>query len=130
MPLRTAPPPRSACEALPAGVTWDAVRVPRNIGLTALTILGARSGAVIEDPNGLALYWFIRPGRATAWGVTNTVALSTGSFVVVPPARRTAGPGPHWRVCPGTKPWTTDVEALRTAVEDALHPGHGTAAAQ
>lgn len=124
MPLPTARPPRSACEPLPVGVSWDAVRVPRTVGLTALTILGARSGAVIEDPSGVALYWSIRPGRASDWDVANTVALSTGSLVVVPPDRRTVGPGPHWRVCPGTESWTTDVEALRAAVEDPLHPGH------
>jgi hypothetical protein len=91
MPLPPAWPPRSAWEPLPVGVSWDAVRVPRNVGLTALTILAARSGAVIEDPSGVALYWSIRPGRASDWDVANTVALSTGSFVVVPPDRRMSG---------------------------------------
>ncbi|KUN27940.1 hypothetical protein AQJ11_15180 [Streptomyces corchorusii] len=29
---------------------WDAVRVPRQLGLSPMEILGTRAGAVIEDP--------------------------------------------------------------------------------
>ncbi|MFC8898203.1 hypothetical protein [Streptomyces cinereoruber] len=109
----------AATAAQPAGQAWDAVRVPRGIGLLALEALGARSGAVIEDDR--ALYWLVPPGSAAGWDITNTTVLGTGAKVLVPPARRTAGPGPFWRVCPG-EAWLTDTDALRAAVEDAYRP--------
>lgn len=119
----TRPPKRTAgCELLPAGRDWDAVRVPRSVGLAAVTILGVRSGAVIEDPREPCLYWFIAAGSAGEWAVDNTQLLQAGAFLSVPPARRTDGPGPYWRICPGDTDWLTDVGALRAAVEDALGP--------
>ncbi|RSS36736.1 hypothetical protein [Streptomyces sp. WAC08241] len=109
----------AATAAQPAGRAWDAVRVPRSIGLLALATLGARSGAVIEDDR--ALYWLVPTGSAAGWDITNTTVLGVGVKVLVPPARRTAGPGPFWRICPGDT-WLTDVTALRAAVEDAYRP--------
>lgn len=109
----------SNCHLEEGGRLWDAVRVPRSIGLTALGILGSRSGAVLED--GVTLYWFIAPG-ATGWNVPNTRILARDAHLVIPPARRTQGPGPHWRICPGDDGWVTDQAALRAAIEDALGP--------
>ncbi|MGA4979869.1 hypothetical protein [Streptomyces cinereoruber] len=109
----------AATTAQLAGQAWDAIRVPRSIGLLTLDILGARSGAVIED--GLALYWLVPIGTATGWDITGTTVLSAGARVSVPPARRMAGPGPFWRVCPGDT-WLTDADTLRAAVEDAYQP--------
>lgn len=109
----------AATTAQPAGQTWDAVRVPRSIGLITLDILGARSGAVIEDER--ALYWLVPLNTATGWDITNIAILGVGTRVSVPPARRMAGPGPFWRVCPG-ETWLTDADALRAAIEDAYQP--------
>ncbi|MGW8948838.1 hypothetical protein [Streptomyces sp. NPDC055709] len=117
--------PQTGSVPMAAGRTWDAVRVPRNVGLTALSILGSRSGAVLEDPGALVLYWFIPAGAAANWAVTDTRALGAGSFVVIPPPRRTQGPGPHWRICPGDSAWKTDTSALK----DALDPPRGRARA-
>ncbi|MBP2056150.1 hypothetical protein J2Z21_009167 [Streptomyces griseochromogenes] len=32
-----------------SGYDWDAIRVPRSVGLAAMAILGTRCGAVTED---------------------------------------------------------------------------------
>ncbi|CAM5680729.1 hypothetical protein SRIMHP_26330 [Streptomyces rimosus subsp. rimosus] len=102
------------------GASWDAVRVPHSIGGPAIGILGTRCGAVIDDPQ-CALYWFIAPGSVDQWDVPGTRLLSTGAVLAVPPARRTAGPGVHWRVCPGDGDWLTQAEALRAALEDSIN---------
>ncbi|MFG2589038.1 hypothetical protein [Streptomyces sp. NPDC048438] len=106
-----------------AGGDWDAVRVPRSVGLDALAILGRRSGAVLEDR--AALFFFIPRGTAADWDVDGTRILGEDDHVVVPPDRRTLGPGPHWRICPGPDSWTTDAAALQAALEDAVSPRTG-----
>ncbi|WP_351232172.1 hypothetical protein [Streptomyces sp. NPDC002133] len=128
MPTPAARPQRD-CVPIPAGRDWDAVRVPRSVGLTALSILGARSGAVLEDPGALALYWFVPAGAAADWAVTNTRPIGRGTFVVIPPPLRIEGPGPHWRICPTDGTWTTQPGALQAAIEAALNPAMGRASA-
>ncbi|WP_326791454.1 hypothetical protein OHA79_01905 [Streptomyces sp. NBC_00841] len=113
------------CRLEEAGRTWDAVRVPRSVGLDALAILGGRSGAVLEDPLSAALYWFIARRDATEWDVAGTRVLHEDTHLVIPPDRRTYGPGPHWRICPATEAWTTDATALQAALEDAARPQTG-----
>lgn len=116
------------CQLQAAGFDWDAIRVPRRIGLRALRILGPRSGAVIEDPREPALYWFLRPGEAAGWEVDETRPLGVTQHLVVPPVHRMQGPGPHWRICPVAGRLITDRDMLRAAVEDAVNtllgPGH------
>lgn len=113
-----------ACRVEAAGGTWDAVRVPRSAGLDALAILGHRSGAVLEDPSAPApaLYFFIPRRTAADWDVDGTRILAEDDHVVIPPDRRTQGPGPYWRICPSPGTWTTDPAALQAALEDAASP--------
>ncbi|WP_405461755.1 hypothetical protein OG786_29685 [Streptomyces sp. NBC_00101] len=99
---------------------WAAIRVPRSVGLDAIAILGSRSGAVLADQE--ALYWFISPAAVSDWDVPGTRPVGVAAHLVIPPVRRTQGPGPHWRVCPGTDAWATDAAALRAALEDATRP--------
>ncbi|WP_051878923.1 hypothetical protein [Streptomyces sp. NRRL B-24720] len=113
------------CRLEGAGWEWDAVRVPRSVGLDALAILGGRSGAVLEDPLTAALYWFIAPGSRDDWDVPGTRILAEDAHLVIPPHRRTQGPGPHWRVCPGDDEWVTEAAALQAALEDAAGPRLG-----
>ncbi|WP_405753503.1 hypothetical protein OHA19_43230 (plasmid) [Streptomyces sp. NBC_00012] len=113
------------CRLEKAGRTWDAIRVPRSVGLSALAILGTRSGAVLEDPLSAALYWFIPVGDAAAWDVAGTRVLAEDAHLVIPPVRRTQGPGPHWRVCPADETWMTEAAALQAALEDAASPYRG-----
>lgn len=110
------------CRLEPAGDTWDAVRVPRSVGSDAVAILGSRSGAALQDPHEGCLYFFIAPGTAAEWGPEEAPGariLGAGAHVVFPPPRRTQGPGPHWRICPGDDGLLTDAAALRAALEDA-----------
>lgn len=108
----------AGCDLREAGQDWDAIRVPVPLGVAAMTILGVRCGAVLEDPLSRALYYFVPCGTAGAWAVPDTRALSVGTSITVPPPRRTEGPGPHWRVCPGDSRWITDPRALQAALED------------
>ncbi|MFH8577091.1 hypothetical protein [Streptomyces zaomyceticus] len=110
----------TGCESVAVGVSWDAVRVPRSIGLIAVDILGQRSGAVIDD--GMALYWLLPLRSASQWDIVGTRVLRDGETLSIPPARRTIGPGPHWRICPGEDNHLTPADALRAAVEDAYSP--------
>lgn len=115
-----------SCRLEAAGDTWDAVRVPRSVGSDAVAILGSRSGAALQDPHEGCMYLFIAPGTAAGWepsDVPGARILSTGAHVVFPPARRTSGPGPHWRICPGDDGLLTDTAALRAALEDAAAGG-------
>jgi hypothetical protein len=110
-----------------AGHDWDAIRVPRSVGLAAMALLGTRCGAVIEDPlmSAGVVYFFTPPGTAAEWTVENTRALGVGSSLTIPPPRRTDGPGPHWRICPGDDGWITDPDALAAAIGDAFGPRLG-----
>ncbi|MGW5509863.1 hypothetical protein ACWEV9_19125 [Streptomyces albogriseolus] len=101
---------------------WDAVRVPRQLGLAALAILGTRAGAVVEDPLHSAVHFFIPAGAAASWDVENTEPISGAASVPLPPRRRLEGPGPHWRMCPGDDAWVTDPDALQAALADAFGP--------
>ncbi|MEU4171039.1 hypothetical protein AB0F46_29685 [Streptomyces sp. NPDC026665] len=115
----------AGCTLRDAGKDWDAIRVTRSTGLSVIEILGTRCGAVVEDPLTTSLYFFVAPGVAAAWDVDTTRPLGSGSSVTIPPDRRTQGPGPHWRMCPGEDRWLTDADALRAALADSLRPGLG-----
>jgi hypothetical protein len=118
-------PTAAGCTMHSAGQDWDAIRMPRSVGVAAMAILGTRGGAVVEDPLSAAVYYFVPCGTAADWNVEGTRALGDGASVAIPPARCTAGPGPRWRVCPGEDGWQTDPAALRAAIEDALRTQSG-----
>lgn len=108
------------CSLLAAGVDWDAVRIPRSVGVGCLAILGDHSAAVVEDPRESALYWFIGLGESAGWDVARTRPLGVRQYLVVPPLHRVHGPGLHWRIRPVEGRLITDARALRMAVEYAL----------
>jgi hypothetical protein len=112
-------PSAAGCTLEDAGQDWDVILVPRTIGAPAVAILGSRCGAVVDDPLSSALYFFTPVGTAAQWRVPGTRALGDGAAVTIPPARRTEGVGPHWRVCPGKDGWITDPRALQAALEDS-----------
>ncbi|MGW0943659.1 hypothetical protein ACWD4O_14085 [Streptomyces sp. NPDC002623] len=89
-------------------------------------ILGPCCGAVVESGDSRSvLYFFVPRGTANGWELENAKVLSCGSSVAIPPPRRTQGPGPHWRMCPGEGRLLTDAEALRAALGDAFGPRLG-----
>jgi len=111
-------PTTADCTIHAAGVRWDAIRVPPDLGDAALRILGPRSGGVISDAR--FLYWFVPIGTAGSWVVPATRALGRGQHLVIPPPGRTAGAGRvHWKICPGKDALVTPADALRAALEDA-----------
>ncbi|WP_406410478.1 hypothetical protein [Streptomyces sp. NBC_01614] len=112
-------PTAAGCSLHYAGEDWDVIRVPHSVGLGAMAILGARGGAIVEDPLSAIVYYFVPRGTSSDWDVVDTRALGTGASVAIPPARCTRGASPRWRVCPGDDGWLTDPDALRAAIEDA-----------
>ncbi|MEU3507711.1 hypothetical protein ABZ733_07245 [Streptomyces longwoodensis] len=110
-------PSAAGCTLHEAGRDWDAIRVPLNLGQAAMGILGSRCGAVVEDRT--VLYYFVPVGTAAEWRMVATRALGAGTSLTIPPARRTQGPGPHWRITPGDGRWVTNPEALAAALDDA-----------
>lgn len=114
----TALPTAAGCTLHDTGQDWDAIRVPRQLGIAAAAILGSRCGAVLENPFKDAVYYFVPRGTAIHWDVAGTRAIGEGGTVTIPPARCTAAPGPHWRVCPGDSDWLSDPAALQAAIED------------
>ncbi|PZT70213.1 hypothetical protein DN402_31865 [Streptomyces sp. SW4] len=117
--------PLPASTPRPAGHEWDVIRAPRQLGLAAMSILGTRAGAVVEDPQRASVFFFVPAGAAASWRVQNTEPLPEGRTVPLPPRRRTEGPGPHWRICPGDGSWLTDPAALAAALSDAFGPRLG-----
>jgi len=115
----------AGCTLQDAGQEWDAIRVPRQTGLAAMAILGPRCGAVVEASAKNVLYFFVPRGTASRWNLENTKALGEGSTITIPPPRRTEGPGPHWRMCPGDDRLITNADALHAALADAFGPRLG-----
>ncbi|MFC8521166.1 hypothetical protein [Streptomyces sp. NPDC057257] len=111
-------PTAAGCRLHAVGQDWDAIRIPRALGLAAMTILGPRCGAVLEHPHKSAVYYFVPVGTAAEWEVDGTTAIGEGGTLAIPPTRHTEAVGPHWLVCPGDSDWLTDALALQAALED------------
>jgi hypothetical protein len=106
---------------LAAGDWFDAVRVPLDLGLSALRLLGDDSGAVVRDGFGAILYWLVTPGSAAAWRLERVAVLGRGHHVAFPPLHRTTGPGLYWQVAPARGHEWTSAPRLHAALDAALH---------
>ncbi|WP_186319296.1 hypothetical protein [Streptomyces sp. SAJ15] len=112
------PPDGPGTGVQPAGLWWDAVKVPAVIAARALDLLGEEDrGPVVEDPYGAVWYWLVPPGAAADWTIHRVLA--RGSHLALPPRGRVRGPGPHWRVAPDGRGGFTDAERLHTALRAA-----------
>jgi hypothetical protein len=111
-------PPGQDVELMAAGRSWDAVRVLSHIAHVVHSRLGTGSGAVIEDPYGMHLYWLVRPGTADGWNLPQHFVeiRGTTSYVAVPPVHRTDGPGLRWIVPPTPRRYLTDSGQLASAL--------------
>ncbi|MET7936978.1 hypothetical protein [Streptomyces sp. NPDC005322] len=112
------------------GPHWDAVRAPVPIGERALKLLSDATGAVIADYG--SMYWLIPPGRAQYWRrLRHVQALGAHhaevTYVGVPSATRTSGPGLHWRIPVGPGRYLTDAVQLRDALAKAAVAELGSA---
>ncbi|MEU9557210.1 hypothetical protein [Streptomyces fumanus] len=104
----------------PAGRTWDAVRLPEQLGFDALDALARPPGAVLRAPHSRRVYFLVPPHTTTAWDLPPSAALSDNDHLVLPPAGLRRPPGPHWLIPPRPGRVHTPTEQLRTAVEAAL----------
>ncbi|WP_405524790.1 hypothetical protein OG426_17020 [Streptomyces canus] len=119
-------PTAAGCSLHGAGQDWDVIRVPRQLGLAAMAILGPRCGAVLEHPHKPTVYYFVPVGTAAEWESDGTTAIGEGGTLAIPPTRCTPVVGPHWLVCPGDSDWLTDARALQAALEDCSASDTGT----
>ncbi|MET7933505.1 hypothetical protein [Streptomyces sp. NPDC005322] len=122
-PAPWTPPRGSDIEMVEVGPYWDAVRAPAVVGERALQLLGRAAGAVIADYS--QMYWLIQPGAASGWPRIRQVGvlsppLAEVTYVGVPPAARTRGPGLHWRLPVGPGQYFTGAVRLRDALVQAV----------
>lgn len=108
--------PEGAVWNVEAGTYFDAIRVPRTIGLSAISDLDGQSGAVICDPWSRIMYFLTEPSSTRDWQVRETVPCGPATYVVVPPldARETVL---HWAVPPSLKRPFTPVDRLREVLQ-------------
>ncbi|WP_328335752.1 MULTISPECIES: hypothetical protein [unclassified Streptomyces] len=105
-----------------AGQRWDAVRVPRFIGLQALNHLVGQEGAIVMDPGNRRVYFLVPPGTTRSWNLPQTTALGETSHVVLPADDKEIPPGPYWLVSPRRGRLCTSTEALHNALRTVLGP--------
>jgi len=118
------PPTGVASVLLPAGVWWDAVRVPQWAAAAMLAELGTESGAVIRDGYTGQHTWLTTPGAVDGWAVpeyTQVQLLYATTCLEVPPLRRTGPLGVHWHP---DRRWgdrqLTDPFTLHVALDNVL----------
>ena len=92
-------PPPGRSWHVEAGEHWDAVRVPRTVGLAVLKTLGDAHGAVICDAWTRILYFLTEPGTTTGWNVPDTFACGPATYVMVP-ALAAPEQALHWQSAP------------------------------
>ncbi|WP_419994511.1 hypothetical protein [Streptomyces boninensis] len=107
----------SGTSIVAAGIEWDAVKVPRRLGLRALKLLEV-TGPVAVDPGAVEpmLYFLVPPGSTAGCRFQHMVVLGRGAHVVLPPHERLAPPGPYWLIPPADGRQHTDAAALRQAL--------------
>ncbi|GAB2819119.1 hypothetical protein [Streptomyces daliensis] len=129
MPLTTqwSPPSSLTAELLPAGVHWDACKVPAYLGERVLVRLGRESGAVIRDPYGRRLTWLVPPGTTNGWDIPETTCvqlLGITQHLTVPPGWCTRSAFTHW-----VRGWAehglTDARLLYVVLDAVIRAEHG-----
>jgi anti-sigma regulatory factor (Ser/Thr protein kinase) len=110
------PTPHSRTTHAPTNPALDVVRVPRYLGLQALTYLAGKEGAVAVDSGDRHLYFLIEH-TTLPWDLRHTAVLNAAA-VALPPANTEKPPGPYW-LTPLHR-GRTDTAALHRALQDAL----------
>ncbi|MGX1547221.1 hypothetical protein [Streptomyces adustus] len=76
---------------LPAGIRWDAVKLPREQGRLAYTRLQNRAvalGPILWDRWRDHMYFLVSTGSAALWPGPNPRLVTTGGWLVAPDPRR------------------------------------------
>ncbi len=111
---------------LPAGQYWDAVRLAPEIAPTVYqhmcTITQGGPGPVLVDAHAYWQYWLVRPGATASWRLPGVTCRSTGGFVTLVHAARTAGPGPHWLIPPSSEGRLAHAALLHSVIRAVVGP--------
>ncbi|MEU3314509.1 hypothetical protein ABZ743_17815 [Streptomyces sp. NPDC006662] len=106
---------------LPAGVRWDLLITPGELGRAALGVLRrlpAPPGPVLAAGRSGRLGFFVPPGTASGWLGTGVRGAGRGSWIAVPYPGRATG-GPHWLHLPDGLGTLTDPALLELALHEA-----------
>ncbi|MCD9196096.1 hypothetical protein [Streptomyces albireticuli] len=104
------------------GYQWDAIRMPRYLGLAAAALLGDGIGTVIVEPGERRMYVLVPAGAAATWDYPETRALGRDSYLPLPPPACTRPPGPYWLTPPDWRWPLADPAKLLTALEAVASP--------
>lgn len=102
-----------------AGLEWDAVKIPRFVGLQVLHAL-PKPGAVMVEPTDRALYFLVPPGSTANWTCPQSSPLGESTFVILPPHSKQSPPGPYWLITPNSARLHTDTRVLGAALMNAV----------
>jgi hypothetical protein len=106
---------------LPAGLLWDVLILPGELGRPTLDILThwtGRPGPVLADFGDARMGFFVPPGTAARWLGTGVRGAGRGTWIVVPYPGRGTG-GVRWLVLPDGAGTLTDPVLLELAMHEA-----------
>ncbi|MFI1963557.1 hypothetical protein ACH429_05355 [Streptomyces pathocidini] len=106
---------------LPAGVAWDVLILPGELGYPTLDVLSrgrGRPGPVLADFGDARMGFFVPPGTASRWLATGVRGAGRGTWIVVPYPGRSTG-GVRWLVLPDGSGGLTDPASLELAMHEA-----------
>jgi hypothetical protein len=106
---------------LPAGVRWDVLILPAELGYPTLDVLTRvidRPGPVLADFGDARMGFFVPAGTVARWLGTGVRSAGRGTWIVVPYPGRAAG-GVRWLVPPDGSGTLTDPGLLELAMHEA-----------
>ncbi|MET9294508.1 hypothetical protein [Streptomyces sp. NPDC003077] len=106
---------------LPAGVGWDVLILPGELGYPTLDVLGRvadRPGPVLADFGDARMGFFVPAGTTARWIGTGVRGAGRGTWIVVPYPGRVTG-GVRWVVPPDGTGRLTDPVVLESAMHEA-----------
>ncbi|WP_405776630.1 hypothetical protein [Streptomyces sp. NBC_00859] len=106
---------------LPAGVRWDVLIIPGELGYPTLDVLSRlidRPGPVLAGFGEARMGFFVPPGTAARWIGTGVRGAGRGTWIVVPRPGGAAG-GVRWLVPPDGGGTLTDPALLELALHEA-----------
>lgn len=106
---------------LPAGLRWDVLIVPGELGYPTLDVLTRcldRPGPVLADFGEARMGFFVPAGTAAHWIGSGVRSAGAGTWIVVPYPGRATG-GVRWLVPPDGDGTLTDPSLLELAMHEA-----------
>lgn len=127
----------AAVVMLPAGVRWDAVRLPESVVQLVATSENPEqvramlaeleiTGPVLRDPSGHVYYVLVPPGSAAAWRHHQMApCLGNACHIATPHPEKVARPGLHWVQPPDGSGELSSPAAVRALLAVAVGPRGG-----